>query len=148
MTILTIVWIIGILLLVAYTVISYWRLRRKVDTAVRYKDNIFQSENVSFPFVLGIIKPRIYLPFKMNGQYLEYVVAHEQAHIRRKDHWWKPLGFLLLTIHWFNPLMWLAYVLLCRDCVVTLSLPAMKKSSRNLAMSREPIICKHLLPVV
>ena len=115
MTILTIVWTIGILLLVAYTVISYWRLRRKVDTAVRYKDNIFQSENVKSPFVLGIIKPRIYLPFNMNGQDLEHVVAHEQAHIHRKDHWWKPLGFLLLTIHWFNPLMWLAYVLLCRD---------------------------------
>ena len=115
MTILTIVWTIGILLLVAYTVISYWRLRRKVDTAVRYKDNIFQSENVKSPFVLGIIKPRIYLPFNMNGQDLEHVVAHEQAHIHRKDHWWKPLGFLLLMIHWFNPLMWLAYVLLCRD---------------------------------
>ena len=115
MTILTIVWIIGILLLATYTVISYWRLRRKVDTAVRYKDNIFQSENVSSPFVLGLIKPRIYLPFKLDGQDMEHVVAHEQAHIRRKDHWWKPLGFLLLTIHWFNSLMWLAYVLLCRD---------------------------------
>ena len=109
------IWIFGMIALALYTAISYWRLCRKVDTAVRYKDNIFQSENVSFPFVLGIIKPRIYLPFKMNGQYLEYVVAHEQAHICRKDHWWKPLGFLLLMIHWFNPLMWLAYVLLCRD---------------------------------
>ena len=115
MTILTIVWIIGILLLVAYTVISYWRLHREIDTAVRYKDNIFQSEHVSSPFVLGLIKPRIYLPFKLDGQNLEHVVAHEKAHIHRKDHWWKPLGFLLLTIHWFNPLMWLAYVLLCRD---------------------------------
>lgn len=109
------IWIFGMIALALYTAISYWRLRRKVDTAVRYKDNIFQSENVSSPFVLGIIKPRIYLPFKINGQYLEHVVAHEQAHIRRKDHWWKPIGFLLLTIHWFNPLMWLAYVLLCRD---------------------------------
>ena len=109
------IWIFGMIALALYTAISYWRLCRKVDTAVRYKDNIFQSENVSFPFVLGIIKPRIYLPFKMNGQNLEHVVAHEQAHICRKDHWWKPLGFLLLMIHWFNPLMWLAYVLLCRD---------------------------------
>ena len=115
MTILTSVWIIGILLLVAYTIISYRRLHREIDTAVRYKDNIFQSENVNSPFVLGIIKPRIYLPFKMDSQDLEHVVAHEQAHIQRKDHWWKPLGFLLLTIHWFNPLMWLSYVLLCRD---------------------------------
>ena len=109
------IWIFGMIALALYTAISYWRLRRKVDTAVRYKDNIFQSENVSSPFVFGIIKPRIYLPFKMNGQDLEHVVAHEHAHIRRKDHWWKPFGFLLLTIHWFNPLMWMAYVLLCRD---------------------------------
>ena len=109
------IWIFGMIALALYTAISYWRLRRKVDTAVRYKDNIFQSENVSSPFVLGIINPRIYLPFSMNEQDLEHVVAHEQAHIRRKDHWWKPLGFLLLTIYWFNPLMWLAYVLLCRD---------------------------------
>ena len=113
--ILNIIWLIGVGSLLLYTAVSYWRLCRKVDTAVRYKDNIFQSENVSSPFVLGIIKPRIYLPFNMNGQDLEHVVAHEQAHIRRRDHWWKPLGFLLLTIHWFNPLMWLAYVLLCRD---------------------------------
>ena len=115
MNILSIVWTIGILLLIAYTVISYWRLHREIDTAVRYKDNLFQSENVSSPFVLGLIKPRIYLPFSINGQDLEHVIAHEQAHIRRKDHWWKPLGFLLLTIHWFNPFMWLSYVLLCRD---------------------------------
>ena len=115
MNILSMVWMIGILLLIAYTVISYWRLHREIDTAVRYKDNLFQSENVSSPFVLGLIKPRIYLPFNMNGQDLEHVVAHEQAHIHRKDHWWKPLGFLLLTIHWFNPFVWLAYALLCRD---------------------------------
>ena len=113
--ILNIIWLIGVGALLLYTAVSYWRLCRKVDTAVRYKDNIFQSENVSSPFVLGLIKPRIYLPFKLDGQNLEHVVAHEKAHIHRKDHWWKPLGFLLLTIHWFNPLMWLAYVLLCRD---------------------------------
>ena len=113
--ILNIIWLIGVGALLLYTAVSYWRLCRKVGTAVRYKDNIFQSENVSSPFVLGIIKPRIYLPFNMNEQDMEHVVAHEQAHIRRKDHWWKPLGFFLLTIHWFNPLIWWAYVLLCRD---------------------------------
>ena len=127
MTILTIVWIIGILLLATYTIISYQRLNRKVDTAVHYKDNIFQSENVSSPFVLGIINPRIYLPFSMNEQDMEHVVAHEQAHIRRKDHWWKPLGFLLLTIYWFNPLMWLAYVLLCRDIELACDEKVIKK---------------------
>lgn len=109
------IWIFGMVTLALYTIISYCRLRRKVDTAIIYRDNIFQSENVSSPFVLGIIKPRIYLPFKIEGQNLEHVIAHEQAHICRKDHWWKPLGFFLLMIHWFNPLMWLAYVVLCRD---------------------------------
>ena len=113
--VLSIVWVTGMAILALYTVISYFRLRRKVDTAIRNKDNIFQSENVNSPFVLGILRPRIYLPFKMNGQDLGHVVAHEQSHICRKDHWWKPLGFLLLTIHWFNPLMWLAYIFLCRD---------------------------------
>ena len=83
--VLSIVWVTGMAILALYTVISYLRLRRKVDTAVRYKDNIFQSENVNSPFVLGIIKPRIYLPFNMNGQNLEHVVAHEQAHIRCRD---------------------------------------------------------------
>lgn len=115
LTVLAVIWIIGILLLAAYTVASYRSLRQKVAAGVLYRDNIFQSENVSFPFVLGIVRPRIYLPFKMGGQDFQYVVAHEQAHIHRKDHWWKPLGFLLLMVHWFNPLMWLAYVLLCRD---------------------------------
>lgn len=115
MAIFAIVWLIGILLLVAYTIISYWRLHHEIDTAVRYADNIFQSENVSSPFVLGIVKPRIYLPFNINQQNLKQVVAHEQAHIHRKDHWWKTIGFILLSLHWFNPLMWLSYMLLCRD---------------------------------
>jgi len=113
--ILAVIWIIGMCILALYTLISYWRLQRKVSEAVILRENIFQSENVGSPFVLGIIKPRIYLPYNMDDQDLEHVVAHERAHIRRKDHLWKPLGFLLLTIHWFNPLMWLAYVLLCRD---------------------------------
>ncbi len=113
--ILAAVWIAGIIALLIYTIISYWRVRRKIGTAVHYKDNIYQSENVASPFVLGIIKPKIYLPFNMNEKDMAHVVAHETTHIRRKDHLWKPLGFLLLTLHWFNPLMWLGYILLCRD---------------------------------
>ena len=110
-----VIWIVGMIALLIYTVISYAKVKRKIGTAVLYKDNIYQSENVVSPFVLGIIKPNIYLPFKMNEKDMEHVVAHEMAHIRRKDHLWKPLGFILLTLHWFNPLMWLGYVLLCRD---------------------------------
>ena len=140
----SVLWAAGIAVMLLYTAISYWHLHRKVDTAVRCKDNIYQSENVGSPFVLGIIRPRIYLPFKLDGQDLEHVVAHEQAHLRRKDHWWKPLGFLLLTIHWFNPLMCLP--MCC--CAVTLSWPVMKRLSRSWTMRRELTIPRHLWPVV
>ena len=113
--ILTGIWLFGVAALFLYSAASYWRLRRKVCEAVILRGNIYQSENVCSPFVLGIIKPKIYLPYHMDSREMDHVIAHEQTHIRRKDHWWKPLGFLLLTIHWFNPLMWLSYVLLCRD---------------------------------
>lgn len=108
-------WLLGITALLIYTVFSCVRVKKKIGTAVLLRDNIFQSESVVSPFVLGIIKPKIYLPFNMNEQVMNLVTAHENAHIRRKDHWWKPFGFLVLTLHWFNPLMWLGYVLLCRD---------------------------------
>ena len=114
-TVLAIIWVIGIITLLIYTFVSFLRLKNEISTAVLLRDNIYQSESVVSPFVLGIIKPKIYLPFNMNGQDMDHVVAHEKAHIKRKDHLWKPLGFLILTLHWFNPLMWLGYVLLCRD---------------------------------
>ena len=109
------VWLAGAAALLLYSAISCWRLRRRVREAVILRDNIFQSENAGSPFVLGIIQPKIYLPYSVDSGALAYVIAHEQAHIRRGDHWWKPLGFLLLTVHWFNPLLWLGYILLCRD---------------------------------
>jgi len=109
------IWAAGAVLLLGYSLLSYWLLRRKVRTAVRLEKGIFQSEHVDSPFVLGFFKPRIYLPFQMPLENRSHVIAHEQAHIRRKDHLWKPLGFLLLAVHWLNPLMWLAYILFCRD---------------------------------
>ena len=109
------IWLLGVLVMLIYTAVSYISLQRKLRTAVILRNHIFQCETVQSPFVLGIFRPRIYLPYAIEGQNLYHVVAHEQAHIRRKDHWWKPLGFLLLTVYWFNPLMWVAYILLCRD---------------------------------
>ena len=111
----SIIWLAGMSLMMLYMIISYWQLRRRVTTAIRVHDRIYQGETVVSPFVLGILRPRIYLPSNLSPQDLPHVIAHEQAHIRRKDHWWKPLGFLLLTLYWFNPLMWLAFLLLCRD---------------------------------
>ncbi len=108
-------WFVGVAALLIYTLVSFLRLQSKIDTAVLLRDNIFQSENVVSPYVLGLVKPKIYLPFNINGQDMEHVIAHEQAHIQRKDYLWKPLGFMILTLHWFNPLVWLGYVMLCRD---------------------------------
>ena len=114
-TILAWVWLAGAAALLLYGAVSSLCLHRRVREAVRLRGNIYQSERIDSPFVLGTICPKIYLPYHMDSCGWQYVIAHEQAHLRRGDHLWKPLGFLLLTIHWFNPLMWLSYVLLCRD---------------------------------
>ena len=109
------VWLAGLAVLLLYSAVSFLLLKRRVRTATLLRDNIRQSEQVRSPFVLGFFRPVIYLPYSVSGGDLEYVLAHEQAHIRRGDHWWKPIGFLILAVYWFNPLMWLAYILLCRD---------------------------------
>ena len=129
--VLTGIWLFGIAALFLYSAVSYWRLHRKVCEAVILRGNIYQSEKVCSPFVLGIIKPKIYLPYHMDSREMDHVIAHEQTHIRRKDHWWKPLGFLLLTIHWFNPLMWLSYILLCRDIELACDEKVIRKMSNE-----------------
>ena len=129
--VLTGIWLFGIAALFLYSAVSYWRLHRKVCEAVILRGNIYQSEKVCSPFVLGIIKPKIYLPYHMDSREMDHVIAHEQTHIRRKDHWWKPLGFLLLTTHWFNPLMWLSYILLCRDIELACDEKVIRKMSNE-----------------
>lgn len=109
------IWMVGVIGMLSYSIVSYQLLKRKVATAIPLKRGIKQSEYVDSPFVLGIVRPVIYLPFDMSAADCVYVIAHEKAHIRRRDHWWKPLGFLLLSIYWFNPVLWMAYILLCRD---------------------------------
>lgn len=109
------VWLTGALLMAGYSAFSWLRLKRRVNTAVILRHPVYVSESISSPFVLGIIRPKIYLPCGMDENSLAYVIAHEEAHIQRKDHWWKLLGILLLSVHWFHPLVWLSYVLFCRD---------------------------------
>lgn len=109
------VWLGGCAVLVLYAVVSALRLRLRVRTAVRLEGNVFQSEFVPSPFILGVLRPRIYLPFSLEPGAQDMVLAHERAHLRRGDQLWKPLGFLLLTAYWFNPVCWLAYILFCRD---------------------------------
>ena len=110
-----IIWTVGIAILLLYGLISYLRLRRRVAEAIPYEKNTWLCDQVKTPFILGVFRPRIYLPSGLNEEETAYVLAHERAHLRRKDHLWKPLGFLLLTVYWFNPLVWVSYILLCRD---------------------------------
>lgn len=112
---LSFIWLCGIIILLIYTIVRYVNLRQKICTAVPIYDNIYQSENISSSFILGIVKPKIYLPFGVGKQELDYIVSHEKAHIRRGDHIIKPLALAITVAHWFNPLVWLAFVLLSRD---------------------------------
>ena len=109
------IWIIGMVAMAAYTLISCLRLRSKLRESAPLQDNIYLCDRIDTPFIFGIFRPKIYLPSAMAGADIPFVLAHEKAHLKRKDHLWKPLGFLLLTVYWFNPLLWLAYILLCRD---------------------------------
>ena len=109
------VWIVGMGIMLLYAAISYRRVRSRVQNTKFLRENIVICPQVDTPFILGIFRPTIFLPEGLAEMDTEYVIAHEKAHLRRKDHWWKPLGFLLLSIHWFNPVLWIAYILLCRD---------------------------------
>ncbi len=115
LSVLSWVWLAGVLLLLGYALVSVLRLRRRVAEAVPLKGNVWQCDLVDTPFLLGVLRPRIYLPSDLPQEALEPVLAHENAHLARLDHWWKPLAFLLLAVYWFHPLVWLAYGLFCRD---------------------------------
>ena len=114
MAVVSAVWLSGVGAMALYGVGSYVFLRRKVAPAVK-ENGVWLCDHLASPFILGIFRPRIYLPSNLGEEHRASVLAHEKAHLRRKDHWWKPLGFALLAVHWFNPVMWVAYVLLCRD---------------------------------
>ena len=109
------IWIMGMLGMVLYAVVSYYKIHKQVAVSLKLEDKLYVCDDIESPFILGIMRPRIYLPSSLEEEKQLYVIAHEKAHLKRRDHWWKPVGFLLLTVYWFHPLMWLAYVLLCRD---------------------------------
>lgn len=110
-----VVWGIGAAVMVLYTVAAFCRTHKTLREAVCLSGNVYECDRIPTPFIFGLIRPRIYVPSSMNEQDRVFVIAHEQAHLRRLDHLWKPLGFAVLTLHWFNPLVWVSYVLFCRD---------------------------------
>ncbi len=108
-------WLAGLAGMAIYALVSLLRLRRRVAASIPLGDGVFACDGIDAPFILGIFRPRIYLPAALSEPQLSHVLAHERAHLARRDHWWKPLGFALLTVYWFHPLLWLAYILFCRD---------------------------------
>ena len=111
----SVLWLAGMAALLVHALVSAGKLKRKLATAILLRDNIYESEFVDSPFVFGVVKPNIYLPMHMDEGTAAHVIAHERAHLARRDHWWKVLGYLVLALHWFNPLVWVAYILFCRD---------------------------------
>lgn len=113
--VITTVWLTGLLGILLYSFMSYLRLRRKVSISIRCKENIWLCDEISSPFVLGIKRPQIYLPSTITDEQSYYVIQHELAHVKFLDQLWKLLGFLILVIYWFNPLVWVSYILFSRD---------------------------------
>lgn len=109
------VWVVGIAAMAIYYAVSYVILKRKVSVSIRYEKNIYLCDNIPSAFILGLIKPKIYVPSHLSQIELPNVIKHERAHLSRHDNWWKPLGFCLLSLYWFNPLIWIAYIIFCKD---------------------------------
>ncbi len=115
MTVLSLIWIVGVIALLFYSVVSYMKIKGKLQTATLVKDNVFETDAVGTAFVCGFIRPKIYVPVNVGDADLSYILAHERTHIRRRDYLIKPLAFLALILHWFNPIMWLSFALMSRD---------------------------------
>lgn len=109
------VWLLGIAVMLVYTGVSFIILKRKTAESIKTEKGVYICDAVDSPFILGVIRPKIYLPSNISDGDREFIVSHEKAHIKRGDHLWKPLGFLMLCVYWFNPLLWVAYILLCKD---------------------------------
>ena len=136
-----IVWAAGFAVLLTIAFLGYLRVRRMLREAVLWQDNIWFCDQVKSPFILGIFKPGIYLPSNIGQEQIGYVLAHEQAHLRRRDHLWKVLGYLLRAVYWFHPLVWVAFILLCRDIEVACD----EKVIRNLDMGERKAYSRALL---
>ncbi|MBO5097786.1 MAG: hypothetical protein J6B96_05680 [Agathobacter sp.] len=109
------VWAVGVALMLVYMVISYVRLWNRIKISVPIDEKIYICDEIQSPFIFGVVRPSIYVPSHIEKDQMTYILAHEREHLRCLDHMWKPIGFVLLAVHWFNPLVWVAYVLMCRD---------------------------------
>ncbi len=126
------VWLIGVAVISCYSVISYLKLKSRISTATFCKDNIFETDRIQTPFVLGVFQPRIFIPTGLGQKELDYILKHEQTHIRRKDHIIKPVAFFVTALHWFNPVVWICYFLMSKDMEMSCDEEVIRQSKEDI----------------
>lgn len=141
LSVLAVIWVVGAAVMILYAIISFFLLNRKVSASFRRDKNIYECDEINIPFILGIIRPRIYLPSGMDSAAMDCVLEHEQTHIKRGDYFWKPLGFFILSVYWFHPLCWAAYILLCKD----IELACDEKATKDKDKEWKAAYCQALL---
>lgn len=144
------IWLLGMVAMGASSVIAYLRLKKRVRESVILEEGVWVTGNIDTAFVLGFFRPQIYLPVWLAEEHREFVLAHECSHIARRDHWWKLLGYIALSIHWFNPLVWLGYILLCRDLEMACDENVVKTMdlARRKAYSAALVSCSAVHPTI
>lgn len=142
----TVLWIIGIIVMLLYSIISYIRLKYRISTAVLLRDNIYECDNVNSPFVIGIRHPRIIIPFRLSAKEKEYILRHELYHIKRLDYLIKLIAFLILTVYWFHPLVWLSFYCMNKDMEMSCDEKVVGPMSDDMAdMIKKKIDCYNII---
>lgn len=126
------IWLCGLVVLVLYAIVGYIRVKRQVYDATLIRDNIFETDKIPTAFVLGFIRPKIYLPTAVKGEQLDFILKHEQVHIRRRDYLIKPFAFLIVAVHWFNPIVWISYYLMSKDIEMSCDEAVLRKSNEDI----------------
>ena len=134
-------WLAGMSVMLIYALITYILIRKRVSTSVKIDSKVYECDDISDSFILGTIYPKVYIPSTLSDEARKYILKHEFAHLSRRDHVWKPLGFLILSVYWFNPLCWIAYVLLCEDIEYACD----EKVTKNIQKGEKAEYCRILL---
>ena len=134
-------WLVGMAVMLIYAATTYMLIRKKVSASVKIDSRVYECDDISDSFILGTISPKVYIPSSLSDEARVYILKHEFAHLSRYDHLWKPLGFLILSVYWFNPLCWIAYILLCRDIEYACD----EKVTKNIEKGEKAEYCRVLL---
>ena len=134
-------WLVGVAVMLTYAVTTYMLIRKRVNASVKIDSKVYECDDISDSFILGIISPRVYLPSALSEEARKYILKHEFAHLSRRDYIWKPLGFAILSVYWLNPLCWVAYILLCKDIEYACD----EKVTKNIENGEKAEYCRILL---